>query len=150
MRAITIEPRRPGSLRLEEVEDARMDSGPLAVRTLAVGVCGTDRELIGGEYGDAPPGRPRLVLGHESLGRVIRAPRQGELQTGDLVVGIVRYPDPVPCANRRHYQEAAAALERADRGWLERLITREVPLARWREAYEKQPHDVKTVLAFED
>jgi threonine dehydrogenase-like Zn-dependent dehydrogenase len=54
MRAITIEPRRPGSLRLEEVEDVRIDTGLLAVRTLGIGVCGTDRELIGGEYGDRP------------------------------------------------------------------------------------------------
>jgi hypothetical protein len=28
--------------------------GLLAVRTLAIGACGTDRELIGGEYGRAP------------------------------------------------------------------------------------------------
>lgn len=343
MRAVTIEPRRPGSLRLEEVEEA---PGPaIRVRTLAIGVCGTDRELVAGEYGEAPRGRERLVLGHESLGRVIEAPRESGLQTGDLVAGIVRHPDPVPCANcalgepdmcrnggytergikqldgfgaerwaadagfvvkvspvlglagvllepasvlakawehieriglrsrwaprrvlvtgagpvgligammgvqrglevhvldrnedgpkpalvralgarhhlkfpafepdivieatgapgviaqavacsapggivcltglggaahaasfdvaalnqtmvlenrvvfgtvnanRRHYEEAALALERAGRGWLERMITRTVPLGRWHEAYEKRPHDVKTVLTFED
>jgi threonine dehydrogenase-like Zn-dependent dehydrogenase len=308
-------------------------------------VCGTDRELIEGEYGEAPPGRGRLVLGHESLGRVVRAPAGDGLQTGDLVVGIVRHPDPVPCencalgewdmcrngrftehgikardgfaaerwtadpafvvkvsptlglagvllepasvlakawehieriglrsrwapqrvlvtgagpvgllaallgvqrglevhvldrnengpkpelvralgarhhlkfpafapdivieatgapaliaqavassapggivcltglggakhaasfdvatlnqsmvlenrvvfgtvnANRRHYEQAAAALARADRRWLDRLLTRRVPLARWREAYEKREGDVKTVLCFED
>jgi threonine dehydrogenase-like Zn-dependent dehydrogenase len=39
------------------------------------------------------------VLGHESLGRVLEAPAGGELAKGDLVVGIVRRPDPVPCAN---------------------------------------------------
>ena len=67
MRAITIEPRRPGSLRLEEVEDARMDSGLLAVRTLAMGACGTDRELIGGASRATHPraaaagARPRIA-----------------------------------------------------------------------------------------
>src|SRR5204862_1795870 len=32
-------------------------------------------------------------------------------------------------ANRQHYAAAAAALARADRAWLARLITRRVPLA---------------------
>ena len=345
MRALTIAPRQPGSLRMEELEDASGDPECVLVRTLALGVCGTDRELIDGQYGAAPAGRGRLVIGHESLGRVIQAPAGSGLQTGDMVVGIVRHPDPVPCANcalgesdmcrngrytergikqrdgfaaerwvadpafivkvapalgfcgvllepasvlakawehieriglrsrwaprtvlvtgagpvgllaammgaqrglevhvldrndegpkpalvralgakhhvrfppfepdivieatgspaiiaqcvagsapgsivcltglggealettfdvatlnqsmvlenrvvfgtvnanRRHYQDAAVALARADRGWLERLITRKVPLARWQEAYEKRPNDVKTVLAFED
>jgi hypothetical protein len=57
MRAITIEPRRPGALHLEEVEDVRMYSGLLAVRTLAIGACGTDRELIGGRVGRRAPGQ---------------------------------------------------------------------------------------------
>jgi glucose 1-dehydrogenase len=37
------------------------------------------------------------VLGHESLGRAVQAPAGGGLEPGDLVVGIVRQPDPVPC-----------------------------------------------------
>ena len=99
MRAIAITPRQTGSLRLEQVEEAAGDGDPVLVRTLAVGVCGTDRELLEGQYGEAPPGRQRLVLGHESLGRVIRAPAHSGFETGDLVVGLVRHPDPVPCAN---------------------------------------------------
>ncbi|MGQ0547333.1 MAG: glucose 1-dehydrogenase [Betaproteobacteria bacterium] len=345
MRAITVEPHKRGSLRLEDREEVASDAKPVLVRALAVGVCGTDRELIDGEYGELPPGRSRLVIGHESLGRVIRAPAASGLQTGDVVAGIVRHPDPVPCANcalgewdmcrngrftehgikqldgfaaerwaaepafvvkvsptlglagvllepasvlakawehieriglrsrwsprrllvtgagpvgllaalmgvqrglevhvldrhedgpkprlvralgaryhtqfpafepdivieatgspaviaqavcgsapggivcltglggaahaasfdvatlnqsmvlenrvvfgtvnanRRHYEQAAAALARAERGWLERLLTRKVPLGRWQEAYERRPHDVKTVLCFED
>jgi len=51
-------------------------------------------------------------------------------------------------ANRSHYERAADALTRADRSWLDRLITRRVPLARWREAYSTEEHDVKTVLEF--
>jgi threonine dehydrogenase-like Zn-dependent dehydrogenase len=38
-----------------------------------------------------------LVLGHESLGAVEAAPAESGLKAGDLVVGIVRRPDPVPC-----------------------------------------------------
>jgi threonine dehydrogenase-like Zn-dependent dehydrogenase len=37
------------------------------------------------------------VLGHESLGRVIDPGPRSSLKKGDLVVGIVRRPDPVPC-----------------------------------------------------
>jgi glucose 1-dehydrogenase len=64
---------------------------------LAMGVCGTDLEIVRGQYGWAPPGRERLVLGHESLGRVLEAPPASGFQRGDLCVGIVRRPDPEPC-----------------------------------------------------
>jgi len=67
------------------------------VRALALGVCGTDREIISGAYGQAPPGAERLVLGHESYGEVITAPPVSRLAVGDRIVGIVRRPDPVPC-----------------------------------------------------
>lgn len=308
MCALTLEPRRPGSLRLEDIPEPA--PGPLLVRTRAVGTCGTDRELIDGHYGDAPPGRARLVMGHESLGHVVDAPPQSPFRAGDMVVGIVRNPDPVPCAhcaagewdmcsngrytergikgadgfaaelfsadavvkvepkldlaavllepasvlakawehtssasdsarcggpsgcwspglgrsacsrrswacsagskcmcrigtsaarseklaaqapnrivcltglsgassdaaldaaafnqamvlgngvvfgtqnaNRRHYEAAATALARAERSWLQRLITRKVPLRNWQAAYEKQEGDVKTVMLLED
>ena len=42
--------------------------------------------------------RSGSILGHESLGRVREAPDDSGLSPGDLVVGIVRRPDPVPCA----------------------------------------------------
>ena len=46
-----------------------------------------------------PPGKTRLVLGHESLGRVLDPGPASGLKPGELVVGIVRRPDPVPCPN---------------------------------------------------
>ena len=49
-------------------------------------------------------------------------------------------------ANRRHYEEAAAVLDRADNAWLERLITRRVPLEDFAQAFERQDGDVKVVL----
>lgn len=49
-------------------------------------------------------------------------------------------------SNRRHYEAARSALAAADRAWVERLLTRRVPLARWREALEKRPDDVKVAL----
>jgi threonine dehydrogenase-like Zn-dependent dehydrogenase len=97
MRALTVLPGKPDSGRLDEIADPPDRDGSVLVRTLALGICGTDREIVGGEYGAAPPGEERLVLGHESLGEVAVAPPGSGLQPGDLVVGVVRRPDPVPC-----------------------------------------------------
>ena len=97
MRALSVAPGRAGSAALERVEPPRPDDRSLLVRGLAVGACGTDREILGGRYGWAPAGRERLVIGHESLGRVLHAPKGCGFHEGDLVVGIVRHPDPVPC-----------------------------------------------------
>ncbi|HEX6673430.1 MAG TPA: glucose 1-dehydrogenase [Actinomycetes bacterium] len=99
MRAITVLPGKEGSAELSEVGEPPPSDGPVLVEALALGVCGTDREIIEGTYGTAPPGHDRLVLGHESLGRVVEAPAGAGLERGDLVAGIVRRPDPVPCAN---------------------------------------------------
>ena len=99
MKALTVVPLKAGSAELSEVGDPPESDGPILVETLAVGICGTDIEIVSGAYGWPPPGRERLVLGHESLGRVLEAPAGGPVNKGDLVVGIVRRPDPVPCAN---------------------------------------------------
>src|SRR5262249_42359603 len=97
MRAITVSPGLADSARLDDVPEPPPADGAVLVRSLALGVCGTDREILSGAYGSAPPGEPRLVLGHESLGEVEDAPEDCGLAAGDLVVGIVRRPDPVPC-----------------------------------------------------
>lgn len=99
MLALTVQPGTADSVRLEEIPNPDSRSGSLLARALALGICGTDREIIAAEYGSAPPGRERLVLGHESLGRVEEAPPGCGFTPGDLVVGIVRQPDPVPCPN---------------------------------------------------
>ncbi len=97
MRAITVSPGIANSARLDDVPDPPSADGAVLVRAMALGVCGTDREILSGGHGLAPPGEPRLVLGHESLGRVEAAPAGCGVAAGDLVVGIVRRPDPVPC-----------------------------------------------------
>jgi threonine dehydrogenase-like Zn-dependent dehydrogenase len=94
MRALVVDPREVGQARLQEVPEP--DRGDrLLVEAVAVGVCGTDREIVRGEHGTAPPGLDYLILGHESLGRVVES--GGGFSEGDLVAGIVRRPDPVPC-----------------------------------------------------
>src|SRR4249920_2876551 len=97
MRAITVLPGIANSARLDEVPEPPLSDGAVLVRTMALGVCGTDHEIISGAYGYAPSGQQRLVLGHESLGEVEAAPAKSGLAPGDLIVGIVRRPDPVPC-----------------------------------------------------
>ena len=99
MKAITVEPKKAGSALLEDIPEPDVRNGSVLVEAVAVGVCGTDVEITEGKYGWAPPGKTRLVLGHESLGRVIEPDPAGRLTKGDLVVGIVRRPDPAPCPN---------------------------------------------------
>ncbi len=97
MRALTTIPNRADTLAVTEVPDPEPAPDELLVDGVAIGVCGTDKEIVGGDYGWAPSGRERLVLGHESLGRVRTAPADSGFAEGDLVVGVVRRPDPVPC-----------------------------------------------------
>jgi len=99
MKAITVEPKKPGTARYVDFPEPDVSEGSVLVEAVAVGVCGTDVEIVEGKYGWAPPGKERLVLGHESLGRVIDPGPSSSLKKGDLVVGIVRRPDPVPCPN---------------------------------------------------
>lgn len=99
MKAITLEPKKPGTALLEDVPEPDRRDGTVLVQAIAVGVCGTDVEIAEGKYGWPPPGKKRLVLGHESLGRVLEPDSSGRWKKGDLVVGIVRRPDPVPCPN---------------------------------------------------
>ncbi len=97
MRALTVAPGVANSAKVEDVPEPPASDGAVLVRALALGVCGTDREIVSGAYGWAPPGEKRLVIGHELLGNVQDAPADSGFKIGDLVVGIVRRPDPVPC-----------------------------------------------------
>jgi glucose 1-dehydrogenase len=102
MRALTVIPRQRGSLAVSDVADPEPGEGELLVDAVAIGVCGTDKEIAAGDYGWAPPGEGRLIIGHESLGRVRTAPDGSGFDTGELVVGVVRRPDPVPCGACAH------------------------------------------------
>jgi threonine dehydrogenase-like Zn-dependent dehydrogenase len=96
MKAMTVVPGQAGSAAVTEFAEP-IGEGEVLVQGLAVGICGTDVEIVSGQYGTPPDGADRLVLGHESVGRVIDAPPDCGLAPGELVVGIVRRPDPVPC-----------------------------------------------------
>jgi threonine dehydrogenase-like Zn-dependent dehydrogenase len=102
MRALTTVPGSRDTLRLDELPDPEPAAGELLVDGLAMGVCGTDHAIAEGTHGAAPEGRERLILGHESLGRVRRGADGSGFGAGDLVVGVVRRPDPVPCGACAH------------------------------------------------
>lgn len=198
MRALIVAPNIANSARLDDFSEPPATDGAVFVRALAQGVCATGREIVSGEYGWAPPGEERLVIGHESVDRVQQVPAGCGVVAGDLVVGIVRRPDPVPCpacavgewdtcrngrygergsassddrdvdvgvvnrrmvrdndtvfgsvnANRKHYEDAVDALERADKDWRGSLITRRVPVEQWTPALEQQPDDIKVIIDF--
>ena len=78
----------------------------LRIKTIEVGICGTDREICTFAYGTPPSDSDYLVLGHEAIGEVIEiGPRVTSFQPGDLVVPTVRRPCPhghcVSCRDAR-------------------------------------------------
>jgi threonine dehydrogenase-like Zn-dependent dehydrogenase len=184
-----------------EIPEPDKADGSVLVEGLYIGICGTDVEIVDEGYGAAPDGSDRLVLGHESLGRVVEAPAGSGLAAGDMVAGVVRRPDPVPCPacargawdycrNGRYIERgirdahgygaeqwrvepffavkvpaeldrfgvlteptsvtAVDALAAADRSWLERLVSRTVPLSDWRSALNKTPDDIKVAVDLQD
>jgi threonine dehydrogenase-like Zn-dependent dehydrogenase len=88
MQALVTRPGEAHSTRVEDVRAVEPGDGELLLRTLEVGVCGTDREISEGLFGIAPGGEQSLVLGHEALAVV---ERDGHGFTrGDLVTATVR------------------------------------------------------------
>lgn len=102
MKAITVVPGEPAGLEVSDVGEPEPDRDALLVEGRLLGICGTDTDIVEQGYGSAPPGRERLLLGHESLGTVLEAPAGSGFAPGDLVAGIVRRPDPVPCEPCAH------------------------------------------------
>ena len=83
MRALAVTPGKPRSAYLLDVPEPGLEMGSLLVQTLAIGICGTDVEIVSGRYGWPPPGRERLIIGHESIGRVLDAPEGSNFASGD-------------------------------------------------------------------
>lgn len=97
MRAVGVLPGEK-EVRLIEQEAIEIERPEqVKVRSLEVGVCGTDREICTFQYGSPPLGCPYLVLGHESLGEVVEVGTGvSKVKPGDLVVPSVRRPCPHP------------------------------------------------------
>src|SRR5918999_462325 len=69
MRAITLQPGVKDSADLEEVPEPAESEGSMLVDGVALGICGTDAEIVHGDYGEAPPGGEGVILRDESPGR---------------------------------------------------------------------------------
>jgi threonine dehydrogenase-like Zn-dependent dehydrogenase len=118
MRAVTVVPGRAESLTLADVPDPQPGPEQALLETLAVGICGTDRELLAGEHGAPVPGAAVLIPGHECLAQVVSAPVGSGLQPGELVAPTVRRPcgDPrcYPCAH--DHPDMCTTLKYTERG----------------------------------
>jgi threonine dehydrogenase-like Zn-dependent dehydrogenase len=93
--AIAVFPKSHEVRSIDVREPALESPTQVLLRMLDVGVCGTDREICAFEYGTPPAGSDHLILGHESLARVIAVGSQVRtLRVGELVVPMVRRPCP--------------------------------------------------------
>ena len=97
MKAIAVTPGRPDSIHLRDVPMPSLadlpDGQGVLVKTLSVGVDGTDKEINAAEYGAPPAGDDYLIIGHESFG-VVEAVGANvtQFRPGDYVVASVRRP----------------------------------------------------------
>jgi threonine dehydrogenase-like Zn-dependent dehydrogenase len=88
VQALVTQPGQAHTTHIEDVPAVKAREGEVLVRTLEVGVCGTDREISEGLFGVAPEGEQLLVLGHEALA-VVERDGYG-FTRGQLVTAIVR------------------------------------------------------------
>lgn len=101
----------PGQLQARECAVPEPHDGEVLIRSVAVGLCGTDTHVFQGAFG---PAVPPLILGHEAAGVIARVPGRREgapCREGDRVVvnpnvgcGVCRYCSrhkPHHCLRRR-------------------------------------------------
>jgi len=97
MRALAVLPAAQQVKLVDEAPPRPVQPDELLLRTLDVGICGTDREICSFEYGSPPPGDEHLVIGHEALTQVVEVGSAVEgFRHGDLAVPTVRRPCPHP------------------------------------------------------
>lgn len=88
MQALVATPGQPGSTHVGDRPEPQADAPGIRLRTLEVGVCGTDREISEGLFGIAPEGERELILGHELLAEVLDD--GAGFHAGDMVTATVR------------------------------------------------------------
>jgi threonine dehydrogenase-like Zn-dependent dehydrogenase len=97
VRAVVVIPSEESVKLVERPGPSLTGGAEVLLRTLEVGICGTDREICAFEYGAPPTGEAELVLGHEALAEVIEVgPDVMWARPGDLAVPTVRRPCPSP------------------------------------------------------
>ncbi len=120
MKAVAVFPKSREVRVIEDAPEPRLRSPTeVLVRTLEVGVCGTDKEIVDFRYGTPPDGSDFLIVGHEALGEVVEV-GQGVpgCKPGDLVVPRVRRPCPHErCPACRHgYPDFCVTGDYTERG----------------------------------
>lgn len=95
MQAVAVFP-KTREVKLIDVEEPQITQpAEVKLRMLEVGICGTDKEIGSFQYGTPPDDSKYLILGHESLGKVVEVgPEVHHIAVGDLVVTMVRRPCP--------------------------------------------------------
>jgi threonine dehydrogenase-like Zn-dependent dehydrogenase len=116
MKAVAVTPGAARSARVIEAPMPTPDAKQVRVRTVRVGICGTDVEIDRAEYGQAPAGDDYLIIGHENFGRVESVGAGVKnFAPGDYVVAMVRRPDDCPSC-RAGEQDMCLAGNYTERG----------------------------------
>jgi threonine dehydrogenase-like Zn-dependent dehydrogenase len=93
MKAIAVFPETREVKLIDHEEPEITTPTQVKLRTLEVGVCGTDKKITSFQFGAPPAGYEYLVIGHEMLGEVVEVGAEvHNLKPGDLVVAVVRHP----------------------------------------------------------
>ena len=119
MRAVGVLPMKR-EVQLVEHQTPQISSDfDVKIRSLEVGICGTDKEICHFVYGSPPEGFEYLVIGHESLGEVVEVgSRVRHFKKGDLVVPSVRRPCPHPhCRSCREDRQDSLHSVSSERGF---------------------------------
>jgi threonine dehydrogenase-like Zn-dependent dehydrogenase len=95
MKAIAVFPKTREVKLIDHEEPEITTPTQVKLRTLEVGVCGTDKKITSFQFGTPPAGYEYLVIGHEMLGEVVEVGSEvHNLKPGDLAVTMVRHPCP--------------------------------------------------------
>lgn len=91
MKAIALTPGSSAIRLIDLPEPSASSPDEVKVRTLRVGICGTDREEASGGRALAPQGQHELVIGHEMFGQVVETGKAvTRVKPGDYAVFTVR------------------------------------------------------------
>jgi glucose 1-dehydrogenase len=119
MRAVVVAPQEKSVRLVRRSVPRRPGASEVLLRTVEVGICGTDREIASFHYGTPPADSSELVIGHEALAEVVETgPEVTWARPGDLVVPTVRRPckNPSCTACRRDQQDFCITGEFSERG----------------------------------
>ena len=95
MRALAVWPKERTSRVIQTAEPTLASATSVRLRTVEVGVCGTDTEICSFTYGVPPDGSDHLITGHEAFGEVQEVGSDvTRVHVGDLIVPSVRRPCP--------------------------------------------------------